>query len=138
MVEASAVVSCWGQGHASVGQPYGWRLRVPGGAGEPDHGRAGHGGRGARADQQVGFAGAGIPDQTQRAALGDPAAGRERVDDGRVDVGVGAVVEVAQGLLTGKRAGPDAAFGPATAAVLHSAISSSARDPASDSASGAV
>jgi hypothetical protein len=79
---------------------------------------AGHGGRGAQRDEQVGLAGAGVPDQTERVALGDPVTGGQAVDDGRVDVGVGGVVELAQGLLAREVGGPDAAFGPAAVAVL--------------------
>ena len=37
------------------------------------------GGGGAQRDQQVGLAGAGVPDQTQRLAVADPVAGGELV-----------------------------------------------------------
>src|SRR5699024_7785165 len=57
------------------------------------HPVAGFGGGGAEPDEQVGFAGAGVADQTDRCAGGDPVAGFQRGDGGRVDGVVGVVVE---------------------------------------------
>ena len=73
---------------------------------------------GPERDEQVGLAGAGVPDQTQRFAVADPVPGREGVHEGGVDVGVGVVVEVLEVLLPREVGDLDAAGGGATVAVV--------------------
>jgi hypothetical protein len=58
-----------------------------------------HGGLGAQRDQQVGLAGAGVADQTERLTPLDPFTAGEGMDGGCVDVRVGLEVESPQGLL---------------------------------------
>ena len=50
---------------------------------------------GAERDQEMGPAGAGVPDQAQRLALVDPLAPGQGVDDRGIDAGVGLEVEAA-------------------------------------------
>ena len=50
---------------------------------------------GAERDQEMGLAGAGVPDQAQRLALLDPLALGQGVDDRGIDAGVGLEVEAA-------------------------------------------
>jgi hypothetical protein len=76
------------------------------------------GGGGAQGDEQVGLAGAGVPDQAQGFALADPVAGGELVDGGGVDGRVGGHVEVAEPLLAGEPGGLDPAQGGAAVAVV--------------------
>lgn len=82
------------------------------------HAVAGHGGLGAQGDEQVGLAGAGVPDQAEWVAALDPFAGGQGVDRGGVHVGVGGEVEVAQRLLAGEAGGLDASFGASAVAVV--------------------
>ena len=72
--------------------------------------RAGH--------EQMGLAGAGVPDEAEWLALLDPFALGEGVDHGGVDVGVGVEVKGSQGLLAGELGGLDSALGPASGAVV--------------------
>ena len=50
---------------------------------------AGFSDAGAQTDEQVAFAGAGVPDQAERGSRPDPVAAGELTDEGRVDGGVG-------------------------------------------------
>ena len=78
----------------------------------------GLGGRGAQGDEQVGLSGAGVPDQAQRRAGGDPAAGGQGVDGGGVDVRVRGVVEVLEPFRAGEAGVVDAAGAAAGVAVV--------------------
>lgn len=55
--------------------------------------------RGGKADEEVGFAGAGIPNQAEGPALADPVPGGQRVDGGGIDVRVGVEVEAPEPLV---------------------------------------
>jgi len=68
-------------------------------------------GRGPEPDEQVGLAGAGIPDEAERLARGDPGPAGEGVDVGGVDVGVCVEVEVLEPLLWREPRGLDPAGG---------------------------
>ena len=76
------------------------------------------GGGGAEADEQVGLAGAGVADEAERFAGGDPGAGGEGVDGGGVDVGVGVEVEVLEPLLAREPGGLNPSGGAAAIAVV--------------------
>ena len=84
------------------------------------------GGGGAERDEQVGLAGAGVPDQAQRVAAADPVAGGELVDGGGVDVGVRGEVEVGEPFLAGEAGALDATQGGAAVAAV-TASSTTAR-----------
>jgi hypothetical protein len=56
---------------------------------------AGYRSLGAERQQEMGRAGAGVPDQAQRLALLDPLALGQSVDDRGIDAGVGLEVEAA-------------------------------------------
>jgi hypothetical protein len=61
---------------------------------------------------------AGVTDEAEGLAFAHPLAGGQGVDDGRVNVGVGCVIECAQGLLAREGGGSDAAFGAPTGAIV--------------------
>jgi hypothetical protein len=73
---------------------------------------ASFGGGGAEPDQQVRLACSGVADQAQRPAFADPLGGGEGVDQGRVEVRVGGVVEFVEAFGAGE-AGVVDASGPA-------------------------
>jgi hypothetical protein len=69
-------------------------------------------------DEQVGLAGAGVPDQAQGVAAADPVAGGELVDGGGVDGRVGGEVEVGRATSRGGTRRLDPAQGGAAVAVV--------------------
>lgn len=64
------------------------------------------------------LAGAGVADQAERLPLLHPLAGRKRVDDGGIDVGISVEVELPQRLLPGEGRGLDPALGAAPGPVV--------------------
>ncbi len=66
----------------------------------------------------MGLPGAGITDEAQRPALGDPVALGEGVDDGRVQVRVGGVVQIVEPFRAGEAGLGDAADAAAFVAVV--------------------
>ncbi|GIE92042.1 hypothetical protein Are01nite_85220 [Actinoplanes regularis] len=78
----------------------------------------GHGGLGAQRDEQVGLAGAGVPDQADRVPAADPVAGGQRVHGRGFDVLVGVEVEVLEPLAAREAGRLDASLGTAPVTVL--------------------
>ncbi len=76
------------------------------------------GGDGAKPDEQVRLAGAGVADQAQGFAVADPGAAGHGVDGRGGDVGVGVEVEVVQVLGAGEAGFFDAAGAAAPVAVV--------------------
>lgn len=77
-----------------------------------------HGRLGAKGDEQMALAGAGVTDEAEGLAFANPVAGSQGVDDCGVNIRVGRVIEGAKRLFTGECGGPDAAFGAPAGAVI--------------------